>query len=263
MRFAILYSKKDEAGKNIARQLKNFYLPHIPIIELSKESIYSENIDKELEELKNIDFIVFATKHQSKEARNTLSLHAPGNWKNADFGGKPGKICKTSSNVLKFLLQEIDKNLKESNLNYELTLECTHHGPLIEKPCCFIDIGTTKEQWNDESAGKIIAKTLSELQKFDNWKKENKELKHSIGIGGPHYCPNFNKVQLNSKEIGISHIIPEYQMPINESMIKEAIEKTQEHVNLILLDWKGCGKSEERQKVISIAEKLGLKIMRA
>ena len=30
---------------------------------------------------------------------------------------------------------------------YKLTLECTHHGPLIEKPCVFIEIGSTETEW--------------------------------------------------------------------------------------------------------------------
>jgi D-aminoacyl-tRNA deacylase len=137
-----------------------------------------------------------------------------------------------------------------------LTLECTHHGPLLNKiPCLFIEIGTTQEQWQDKKAGEIIAKTLSELQNF----KKNNQIKTAIGIGGPHYSPNFNKIQLSDKSnIAISHIIPEYCLPVNESMLKEAISKTEESVDLILVDWKGCGNSESRQKVIGTIEKLSL-----
>jgi len=259
--FAILYSKKDEAGMTIAEQLKKYFLPQVRIIEMKKDSIDEENIDERLEELKNIDFIVFATKHQSKEARNTLSLHAPGNFRNADFGGKQGKICSTSSLILKYLFQKMQENKEKFNLNYELTLECTHHGPLIEKPCCFIEIGTTEEQWKDKKAAEVIAKTLVDLQEFDKWKiqENNKKIKSAIGIGGPHYCPNFNKIQLsNESRIAIGHIIPQYVLPLNEAMLKEALEKTKENTELVLLDWKGLGNSEERQKILSIIEKFGL-----
>ena len=92
MRFAIAYSKKDIAGINIIQQFKELaFAPEIPIIELKKESIYSEDIDK-LPELRNIDFLIFATKHRSVKGEKSLSIHAPGNWRNADYGGKPGKI---------------------------------------------------------------------------------------------------------------------------------------------------------------------------
>jgi D-aminoacyl-tRNA deacylase len=256
MNYAVLYSKKDEAGINIAEHLKHFFLPHVPIIELKKESIYNENIDQDEDfpELKNADFIIFATKHQSKEGTPSLSLHAPGNWRNADFGGKPGKVCSTSSLVLKYLFQKLNENAKLENYQHKITLECTHHGPLISKPCCFIELGSSLEGWKDKKGASIVAKTIADFQNFE----PNKNLKTTIGIGGPHYCPNFNKIQLNSNECAISHIIPEYSLPLTESMLKEALEKTKEHTNLILLDWKGCGNSESRQTIIKIIESLGL-----
>lgn len=252
--FAIVYSKKDEAGVNIAEQLGKFFLPQVPIIELSKESVYSENIDESDERLKNAEFIIFATKHQSKAGEKSLSLHAPGNWRNADFGGKPGKVCSTSAQAIKFLFRKLEENAKQANYENNITLECTHHGPLISKPCCFIELGSSIEGWRDKNGAEIIAKTISD---FQNFKKDNK-IKSAIGIGGPHYCPNFNKIQLNSDEYAIGHIIPEYALPLNESMLKEAIEKTKENLDLVIVDSKGCGNSENRQKVIEVIGKLGM-----
>ncbi len=53
MRFAIAYGKDDPAGNNIVEQIKKIgFAPQIPIIELKKHPIYSENIDK-LPEFKN------------------------------------------------------------------------------------------------------------------------------------------------------------------------------------------------------------------
>jgi D-aminoacyl-tRNA deacylase len=257
MKFAVLYSKKDEAGKNIADCLSRYFLPHVPVIELDKESIYNENADEKIPEIRYTDFIIFATKHQSKEGKPSLSLHAPGNWRGADFGGKMGKICKTSALALKFLFQKLNDNAKSMmpELEHNITLEVTHHGPLLEKvPSCFIEIGSSIENWQNKKLGEIIAKTISDFQDF----KPDRKIKTALGIGGPHYCPNFNKIQLNNNEIAIGHIIPEYALPLNENMIKEAISKTKEHLDLVLLDWKGCGNSESRQKVIELIEKSGL-----
>jgi D-aminoacyl-tRNA deacylase len=273
MKYAVIYSKKDLAGINIAECLKQFFLPQVTVIETPKESYDTESIDEKEEQLKNVEFIIFATRHQAKESRNTLSLHAPGNWRNADFGGKPGKICSTSSLALKFLFQKMQENLRmleivekpAGGLSYELTLEVTHHGPLIEKPCLFIEIGTTEEQWQDKKAGQVIAKTISDFQNFDKWKAEenNKKIRTAIAIGGPHYCNNFNKIQLSKESnIAISHIVPQYCLPLNETMLKEAIEKTKENTDLVLIDWKGCGSSEERQKILNLIEKFGLEYKR-
>ena len=256
MNFAVLYSKKDLAGKNIVEHLKSHFLPQIPILDLKKETIYSERIDKH-PFLKNSDFLIFASKHRSKEKRKTLSLHAPGNWRGADFGGKQGKVCPTSSLILKYLFQQLNKIVKQEKSDFEVTLECTHHGPYLEKPCCFIEIGSQETEWQDKKAAKIIAKTIASLQNY----KKPKITKTAIGLGGPHYCPNFNKIQLNS-QYAVSHIIPQYSLPLTQPILQEAIEKTQEHVDCILLDWKGLGKSKEREQIIKLLKKLDLNFKR-
>ena len=260
MRFAIAYSKLDKAGVNIVEQLKKLsFLPQIPIIELKKETIYSDDLsEKKFPELRNIDFIVFASRHKSKKGNPSLSLHAPGNWRGADYGGKEGKICKTSAFVLKYLFQELNKNAQEQKLeDYGVTLEVTHHGPLIEKPCCFIELGSSEKQWPEKEPAKVLAKTILSLQNY----KPSTSWIPALGIGGKHYCPNFNKIQLNS-EYAISHIIPEYALPLTGSMLKEAEQKTIEHVKEIIVDWKSCGKSEERQKLLEIIKKFGIEMKR-
>lgn len=263
MRFAIVYSKLNSAGINIIEEFKKLaYAPQIPIIELKKETIFSEDIsEKKYPELRNIDFLVFASTHRSEKGAPSLCLHAPGNWRNTDLGGKPGKVCKTSAFILKYLFQELNKNYEsnKNNLkeNYNVTLEITHHGPLIGIPCCFIELGSQESQWQDKEAAKIIAKSILSLQNYNsvdnhhNWQA-------AIGIGGPHYAPSFNKIQLNS-QYALSHIIPEYAFPLTESMLKEAEEKTNEQIKEVLIDWKGCGKSEQRQEIIKLIEKNGLK----
>ena len=116
-----------------------------------------------------------------------------------------------------------------------------------------------REQWQDKKAGDVIAKTISDLQKFEEWKRENSKTRIAVAIGGPHYCPNFNKIQISIKsKVAIAHIIPGYQLPLTESILKEAIEKTEEHVDLIILDWKGLGKSEQRQQILDLIEKQGI-----
>jgi len=259
MRFAIAYSKLNLAGTNIVNEFKKLaFAPQFPIIELKKETLYSDDLnEKNYPELKNIDFIVFASTHRSLKKEPSLSVHAPGNFRTADLGGKAGKFCKTSSFVMKYLFKELNKNSKEIQEKYKLTLEVTHHGPLIEIPCCFIELGSCEEQWNDLSAAKIIAKTILSLENYS----PNNSWIPAIGIGGPHYAPNFNKLQLSS-EYAVGHIIPEYSLPITDKFLIEAEEKTVEQIKLALVDWKGCGKSEERQKVLDELKKLGMNYKR-
>jgi len=248
-KFLIVASKLDKAGVNITTQLSQFGQFKFYLVE--KEIIYTENLD--LEKINQYDFIIFASKHKSEKSEKTLSVHAPGNWRSADFGGQREKVCKTSALFLKQTFEKLNANAKEYNIkDYKVTMEATHHGPLIDRPCMFIEIGSTENEWKDRRAGFVIAKTISEIiAEF----KENPYNEIAIGIGGPHYCPSFNKLQLSSN-VAISHVISQYAFPLTEEMVAEALKKTEEEIDFALLDWKGLGNSEQRQRVISILEKL-------
>lgn len=255
-KFLIIASKKDKAGIGITTQLSqfgkfDFYLRDEDIVE-------DKNLD--LEKISNYDFIIFASKHQSSKGDKSLTIHAPGNWNSADYGGVAGKVCPTSAQFMKQSFETLVEVAKEHNLDkkYALSLEVTHHGPLIEKPCMFIEIGSSEIEWGDRKAAFVIAKTIFKI--MNNF-KVNPYNEVAIGIGGPHYCQSFNKIQEKSN-LALSHIIPQYVMPITEEMIKEAIEKTEEDVDLAVIDWKGLGKSEERQKVLDILDKLYIRYKR-
>ncbi len=248
-KFLIVASKLDKAGTNITTQLSQF--GDFKFYLVDKEIIYTENLD--LEKINQYDFIIFASKHKSEKREKTLSVHAPGNWRSADLGGKAGKVCKTSALFLKQIFEKLNENKEKYNLkNYKVTMEATHHGPLIDKPCIFIEIGSTENEWTDRRAAFIIAKTTFEAVKEF---RKNPYNEVAIAIGGPHYCPNFNKIQLKSN-VAISHVVSQYAFPLTEEMIKEAIEKTEEEVDFALLDWKGLGKSEQRQEILKILDRL-------
>jgi len=258
-KYLIIASKLDKAGTNITTALSQFRKnpllssigdkPSFDFYLIETEIVDDAGIDKE--KINKYDFIIFASKHQSEKGGKTLSIHAPGNWRSADFGGESGKICPASALFQKQLFENLNKISNEYEIkDYNITLECTHHGPLIDKRCVFIEIGATETEWNDRRAAFVVAKTISEtIEKF----KENPYNEIAIGIGGPHYCPNFNKIQLNSN-VAISHIIPQYAFPLKEEMILEAIKKTKEEIDFVILDWKGLGRAEQRQEIIKILE---------
>jgi len=278
-KYLVVASKKDKAGINITTALSQFRPnplltsmkdePSFDFYLVEEDMLFTENLN--MEKINQYDFIIFASKHQSEKKEPSLSVHAPGNWRrvisrekgvnpvtsevtrDAEAGGESEKVCPTSAQFQKQLFTELKTNAKEHHLEkYKVTLECTHHGPLINKPCVFIEIGSSDFEWNDRKAAFVVAKTISDtIKKF----QLNPYREVAIGLGGPHYCPNFNKIQANSN-IAISHIIPQYIMPINEEMIKQAITKTTEEVDLAIIDWKGLGTSEQRKEVLDLLDKL-------
>jgi len=251
MKTAIIASKKDLAGLNIASFLEkedlSKYNSKLYLVE--KESIYNENIDKEIE----ADQFIFATKHQSEKKVHSLSCHAPGNWGKAEAGGKDRKLCIAPAILLKNAFLELNKLAK--NLNHEVTLEVTHHGPYLEKPCFFIEIGSDEKNWQNKEAGKIISEVILNLLK-----NNNNNYKVAFGIGGPHYANTFNRRTLTT-DIALGHICPKYQLKnLDKEMILQAIEKTTPKPDFILLDWKGLGK--EKQRIMDLLKELNLEYKR-
>ena len=259
-KFLIVASKLDKAGINITTQLSQFRenpllsgmknTPNFDFYLIDTEIIDDSGIDQN--KINQYDFILFASKHKSESREKTLCVHVPGNWRSADLGGKAGKICKSSALFFKQVFEKLNENAEHYKLkDYKITIEATHHGPLIDKPGIFIEIGSTENEWTDRRAAFIIAKTISETIKDF---KENPYNEVAIAIGGPHYCPNFNKIQLKSN-IAISHIISSYSFPLTEEMINEALEKTEEEGDFFLLDWKGLGNAEKRDEIMKILNK--------
>src|SRR5271157_2615481 len=220
-KFLVVASKKDKAGINITTRLSQFREnplmsprtePFYDFYLVEEEILFTNNLD--FDKISKYDFIIFASKHRSEKKEKTLSVHAPGNWGNADFGGEKGKVCRSSAIFQKQIFEKLNENVKQYNLDetYKVTMEVTHHGP-------FIEIGSTETEWDDRRAGFVVAKTISDT--IESY-KENEYNEVAIAIGGPHYCPAFNKIQLNSN-VAISHVIPKYVLPLTEEMIKEAV----------------------------------------
>lgn len=253
MKTAIIISKQDIAGMNIKSFLD---LDNVHIIE--KDTIFHENIDKEID----ADLFIFATKHQGKSGIKTLSCHTQGNWAKAEYGGEDRKLCVAPINFLKealVKLEEVNNSDEYKDLGYDVVTECTHHGPYLEKPCMFIEIGATEEEWKHEKVGKIIANVIKYL--VDNADEINsKQYKSAVAIGGLHTMPNFKKVLL-SPNVSIGHCCPKYMLEfLDLDMLKQAVDKTLPKAEMIIIDWKGLGPYKE--KVTKLCEELGLEVKR-
>lgn len=247
-KFLVVGSKSDPASRNILMALMD--LGNFDKMVIEGDMLKTENLD--LEKIKKYDLVIFASKHKSTKPEKTLSIHSPGNFREVWGGGKVGQLSVASASFNKHLFLTLLKNKEESALkSYSVTMEVTHHGPLIDVPSVFIEVGGTETEWKDKRPAFCVAKTIRDAILTY---KENPYEEIGIGIGGPHYSPSFNKIQ-ESSNVALAHIIPKYVSPITEEMILEAINKTLEEVDFAVLDWKGLGPSVGRDKVIEILEK--------
>jgi len=239
---AVIVSEKNIASMNIYRHLQKAGASNVHVI--ADDLIHAEDLDKKI----HSGEFVFACTHRSKDNKPALCVHSIGNWGSADLGGKEGTLVDCAPSLVK----QAFLGLKKANLpGYDVTLEATHHGPYLDKPTLFIEIGATEKEWRDEQAGEAVAKVIMSLE-------EKKSEKVAFGLGGTHYCAGFNKI-LERTDIAIGHICPKYLLEkMDEEMLKQAIEKS--GANMVLLDWKGLG--SEKQRIVGLLKKFDIEVKR-
>jgi D-aminoacyl-tRNA deacylase len=142
---------------------------------------------------------------------------------------------------------------KEMHLDYEVSYECTHHGPSLSVPVMFAELGSSLKQWNDLGAAEVVAHAaMRAVSGFDE-----SEAKAVLGIGGPHYNAKFTRIALENG-LAFGHIIPKYAVPyLDVEILEQCVDKTLEEVKLAVLDWKGV-KGEHKPKLVEMLEKIDL-----
>lgn len=262
MNIAIISSLNDKASVNIKENLINNFEFNkleeqfdnndvfqckiddkiIKLYTINSELIYLDDLDKKIDAA----LFIFISRHSAKEARKSLTVHAIGNFGKAELGGKEKTLCTAPSVYMKGILIELNKN--SWDLDFEITMEATHHGPYLEKPVLFVEIGSSEKEWEDKDAGNIIAKSL--ISSLNN---KNKDYESVFVIGGGHYNHVATKAMLKSN-LAAGHICAKYNLEnLDYELIKQAMEKTVPEAKFILLDWKGLGK--EKQRIVEILEK--------
>ncbi|MBU7047866.1 MAG: hypothetical protein HXS54_15625 [Theionarchaea archaeon] len=256
----VLASKQDLAGMNIAHHLTELFdfemiqedqyqLKDSILVFIEKDSVYAEFVEKEFN---NIDFVIFASRHSSEAGVASLTVHTPGNFTSADYGGTSNEICYSNPSAQKIALKELQAQKEALNLDFEVSMEATHHGPLTGKPTMFIEIGSQKEQWLNPKAGEAVAISLMKAVTYKEY-----TFPKAVGIGGGHYCQKHTRIMLY-REYAIGHVLAKY-VPITEENVKKAVDKNG-GCDAFILDWKG---TPERSSVAQMLSQFNIPFYKA
>ncbi len=210
------------------------------LITIQEHHVYYDDLDKEIvKELGVIaDNIIFLSKHKSASEKKALTIHPIGNWSEAKLGGKDNELTPASPHLMSALLRSIKKSA-EYLPDYDVVFEVTHHGPLLETPTLFMEIGSTEAEWTNTDASAAMASALSSFS-------ENKSYPIAVGVGGGHYAPRFTETAL-SKKLDFGHMIPNYAIDFNDaeklsSMISRAMENS--NTDLVFVHRKSMKKEQ-------------------
>jgi D-aminoacyl-tRNA deacylase len=229
----IITSSEDPASMNIRARLlegkgwsengsfdghpamtKNAFL----MVQVDRIHLDEELIDERVSQALGItvEVVIFASRHRSESKIPTLTVHPIGNFSSADLGGRPGTLCKSSPQLMTSALRALSTNGK--GLGFNISFETTHHGPFVNSPAFYIEIGSYEELWGREDAAEAIAESILGI----------KDDGHPVivCVGGGHYAPRFTEVAL-SKKVAIGHMAANYALEaLNPDMIEQMANKS-------------------------------------
>ena len=129
--------------------------------------------------------------------------------------------------------------------DFQITIEATHHGPTnLNKPCIFIEIGTTEKQWSDVELCSAIALTIKEILQ-----QPLQQFPSALCFGGTHYSEKFTNEVINGK-FALGTVIPKHALEFLDEVLFRHIMERNIGAEAAILDWNGLGKN--KQKVVDL-----------
>ena len=235
--------ENDPAGHNMAKYIsqkmeKNgdvYHSKNFDLIEIDSPAISADWLDEKYD----YDGFVFLSKHAAESGTLALTCHSTGNFNEAKFGGNQKELAIPYPNLQKKYLQTLWEN-HESFSDFEITIEATHHGPThLKKPSIFVEVGTTEQQWNDESLCSSVAQIV-----FETLVKPIDSYPFAICFGGTHYSEKFTKELLFGK-YALGTVMPKHALEFLNPVIFEHLITQNNGAEAALLDWKSLGKYKQ------------------
>ncbi len=263
----IVASTRDMASMNIRQQLLTHYRfeesgetfhthpvyvrasgdEEVRLVTIDEEPLYSQAIATSLAPQR----VLYLSRHSSRSGTPTLSVHTPGNLGQAEQGGLSQKVSIAPANALRKALLTMAKQKDERGLSYKVSYEGTHHGPSLDVPTMFVELGSSPNEWKDREAAEAVADAA--MAAISN---QSRRAQPVVGIGGPHYNEKFTRIALD-QPIAFGHIVPKYAVSqLTAPLIQHCVERTEEKVEEVLLDWKGI-KGQHKARLVEALKQVG------
>ncbi len=246
------YDFREIEGRHVGSSYfaAEMYGQNVKLITLNVEPVQAQTL---LENHPDTGLAVFLSRHSSVSGIPTLSVHTPGNLGHAELGGIARQVSVAPAGFMRDVLRMMRHLRDDEGLGYEVSYECTHHGPSLNVPAMFAELGSSPEQWNDLEAAEVVAHSV--MSAIKNFRRDR--CRAFLGVGGPHYNFKFTMLALE-ESMAFGHIVPKYAVgQIDLDMMKTCVSRTLESVESAILDWKGI-KGSEKPRLLGMLENFGL-----
>lgn len=178
--------------------------------------------------------VFFVSKHAAASGTVSLTVHPigiPQLLEAGRYGGLPGK-CSPPNHHIGSLYRSILKHVAkhEWDKTFQVTLEATHHGPYVEVPTCFVEIGSSEAEWSNENAGRIWARCLGQYFGMDPIPTVSDDPDTSKPSFGDHDefvegCEYYDEIENGTEsgivcmQIGGGHYVPKMNDMVSSTLI--------------------------------------------
>ena len=155
------------------------------------------------------ELLVFASRH-SGDTGPLLSAHPTGNFGDAEYGGQGRSLARAPPNALASVVDSLAEHAPEG---YDVSLECTHHGPTdVGAPSMFVEHGSGPEEWADSAGAEAVARAILDLADVPaDAPLENEIRRHIVGFGGGHYAPRFTRIARET-DWAVGHVAADWSL---------------------------------------------------
>ena len=111
------------------------------MISIDDMHIRHDGLDRQAEEFGiEVDDVVVMSKHSAKSGKPALTAHPIGNYHGNEYGGRPEALVRPSPALMSDALRRIVAYNDVPGV--QTCFEVTHHGPWLDKPTFYIEIGS-------------------------------------------------------------------------------------------------------------------------
>lgn len=253
----IVVSTADQASVTIGEQLRqvaDWTQPEPGVyrregFELREFDTLHLELDGVAREFDDPEYIVVASKH-SGDTGPLLSAHFTGNFGAAEYGGSDRELIDPAPGALKRVIRELEAI---APADYEVAMECTHHGPTdLGAPGMFVELGSGPDQWIDTTGGRAVAEAILELDGVEPTSDRT-----LVAFGGNHYAPQPTRILLET-DAAIGHVAADWSLEelgdpeTNRDVIEAMFERSETTNALIDGDWPA---------VRAVVESLGYRVV--
>ena len=157
--------------------------------------------------------LVFPSIHRSEQNVASLTVHPIGNpGPTAEVGGEPRELVPADPRRMCATLRLLAEGAAKAGA--PATLESTHHGPMLDLPAYFVEIGYGEASAPSDHAVAVLSSAIPSAS-------PEPEDRVALALGGGHYAPHFTDLVL-TRRWSVGHILSRHSLEVVERRTIEA-----------------------------------------